>query len=282
MGKEAGYTLSFLESVLYGLISGLTEFIPVSSQGHQAIMLYLFGLSNREPVRDLWVHIGILLALLTACRPMFNSLRREQILLSNRRRKYNGDRRAAYELRLFKGAIVPLLIGLIFYFSTNKLESKIVLITVFFIVNGIIVVVPEYIRQGNKDGRFMSGMDSFLIGAFGALSVIPGISRVATINLYSMLRGVSRSNALNWALLMSVPALAVFLVFDIIHLFIIPLGTITFITILYYLVSAIAAYFGAYLGIHIMRYLSVHTGFAGFAYYSWGAAMFSFVLFLIA
>jgi hypothetical protein len=48
-----------------------------------------------------------------------------------------------------------------------------------------------------------------------------------------------------------------------------------------YLVSAIAAFIGGHLGVSLMRYLSVHKGYAGFAYYSWGAAMFAFVLYLI-
>jgi len=53
--------VSFLESIVYGFISGLTELIPVSPQGHQALMLRLFGVSVREPVRDMFVHIAILI-----------------------------------------------------------------------------------------------------------------------------------------------------------------------------------------------------------------------------
>ena len=64
--------MSFLESLIYGLVSGLSEFLPVSSLGHQALMLRLFGLGNREPGRDVFVHIGILVALISACRAMFN------------------------------------------------------------------------------------------------------------------------------------------------------------------------------------------------------------------
>ena len=101
------------------------------------------------------------------------------------------------------------------------------------------------------------------------------------MNFYTTMRGVDRNHALNWAFLLSVPALLLFMFFDIVNLFTIPLGAVSFVSVLLYFVSAIAAYCGGYLSVLMMRYLAVHTGYAGFAYYSWGAAMFTFVLYLI-
>lgn len=281
MGRGTGYTVSFLESVLYGLVSGLTEFVPVSSQGHQALMLRLFGLSDREPGRDVFVHIGILLALVYCCRTMFNYVLREQRLASNSRRRRNTERRSTYDLRLVKTAAFPLLIGLLGYFSLRSMEHNPAWLAVMFIINGILVIIPEYTRRGNKDGRFMSGWDGILLGLFGAASVFPGISRVAAMNLYTTLRGADRDHGQNWVLLLSVPVLIEYIVFDIINLFTLSIATVTFIHFLLYLLSAATAFCGAYLGIMLMRYLSVHKGYAGFAYYSWGAAMFCFVLYLI-
>lgn len=273
--------MSFFESLLYGFVSGLTEFLPVSSQGHQAILLRLFGLSYREPARDVFVHIAILLSLVTGCKPAFDSLLREQRLASGASRRRRGDRRGVYELRLFRSAVLPLIIGLICYVFLRSVEKSLFVLSLVFIVNGILVIVPEYTRHGNKDGRFMSGWDALMIGIFGAFSAVPGISRIGSMNLYTTMRGVDRSHSLNWALLLSVPALLLFMFFDIVNLFTIPMGTISFVSVLLYFVSAIAAYCGGYFSILLMRYLSVHTGYAGFAYYSWGAAMFTFVLYLI-
>jgi undecaprenyl pyrophosphate phosphatase UppP len=176
---------------------------------------------------------------------------------------------------------MPLILGMFSYLATRKFENSMAWLAVLFALNGIIVMVPEYTRRGNKDGRFMSGWDSIALGLFGALSALPGISRNATIHFYTTMRGVDRSHSLNWFFLLSVPALILFILFDIVNLFILPLGTVTFISFLWYLVSAVAAFLGAHLSISLVRYLSVHMGYAGFAYYSWGAAMFSFVLYLI-
>ena len=67
--------LSWLQSLLYGLISGLTEIFPVSAQAHQALVMQLFGRSQREPLRDLFVHIALIAALLTAARSLFQKVR---------------------------------------------------------------------------------------------------------------------------------------------------------------------------------------------------------------
>ena len=248
--------MSFIESLIYGFISGLSEFMPVSTQGHQALMLRLFGLSVREPGRDVFVHIGILLALVSACRTMFNHIMTKQRVTVNTRRGRRVERRSTYDLQLVKAALMPLILGMFGYLATRKLENSMAWLAILFALNGIIVMVPEYTRRGNKDGRFMSGWDSIALGLFGALSALPGISRNATIHFYTTMRGVDRSHSLNWFFLLSVPALILFILFDIVNLFILPLGTVTFISFLWYLVSAVAAFFGAHLSISLVRYLS--------------------------
>lgn len=273
--------MSFIESIFYGLVSGLTEFLPVSSLGHQALMMRLFGLANREPARDVFVHLGILVALITACRSMFNYAMTKQRVAINTRRGRRVEYRDGYDLRLTKAAVLPMVLAFIVYFTVRSVEKNMLLLALLFIVNGVIVIVPEYTRRGNKDGRFMSVWDSIALGLFGALSAFPGISRSAAMNFYTSMRGVDRGHGLNWFLLLCVPALLLLVLIDIINLFVLPLGSVTFLVFLGYLVSAIAAFVGGHLGVSLMRYLSVHKGYAGFAYYSWGAAMFAFVLYLI-
>ena len=82
-------------------------------------------------------------------------------------------------------------------------------------------------------------------------------------------------------LLMSIPAVALRCLFDIITMFSLGLGIASFLGFLGCLLAAIGAFCGAYLAISIMRYLTVRAGFSGFAYYSWGAALFAFILYLI-
>lgn len=274
--------MSIFESIIYGLVSGFTEFLPVSSQGHQALMFSVFGLSAREPLRDIFVHIAVLSALIVTCKPLITRLRREQALLARRKRKSNTDRKGQYVLRLIKTAGFPLLIGSMCYFATRKFEFQLQYLIWFFLINGVILIIPEYIRHGNKDARHMTGLDGILFGALGACSVLPGISRIGIMNAYALIRGADRQQVVNWALVLCLPALVLFLGFDVYNLFSIGIGIVGFIGVLSCLISGIMAFIGAYFSVRLVRFLTVQTGFVGCAYYSWGTALFAFVLYLIA
>lgn len=274
--------MSIFESILYGLFSGMAEFLPVSSQGHQAIMMQLFGLNAREPVRDIIVHIAILFALLNTCKPLFSRIRREHLLATRSRRRKNTVRMAQYDIRLIKTAAFPMLAGFLIYIAGKNYEFQPLSLALFLCINGIVLIVPEYIRHGNKDARFMTGWDGILLGLLGALSAFPGISRIGIMNAYCLSRGSDRQHALNWLLLLSAPMLVLLLGFDIFNLFTLGFGSFSFVIFLGYVLSGVMAYIGSYFSIMIIRFLTVRAGFSGFAYYSWGTALFSLVLYLIA
>jgi undecaprenyl pyrophosphate phosphatase UppP len=80
--------------------------------------------------------------------------------------------------------------------------------------------------------------------------------------------------------LISIPVLVVFMITDLIGLVTVGSGLFTFVIFIQYVLSGIAAFVGSYVAIHFMRFLVVSSGFAGFAYYSWGAALFSMILYL--
>lgn len=274
--------MNWIRSILYGLISGIAEFLPISSEAHMALARQIFGVETVEPVRDLLVHIAILLALLTACRNMIRSLQRDQEMAAKAGR--SGKRRRSFrgllDIRLVKTAAVPMLIGLLLLFVTRSLANNLVTISVFLIINGIILFVPDRMTTGNKDARSMTKLDSILMGLSGAMSVFPGISRIGTTSSMAVARGADRHQALNWALLLSIPALAVIIGFDVLSLFSQGAGAGLWQNFFGYILSAAAAFAGGYAGISLVRALTARGNLSGFAYYSWGAGLFLFILYL--
>lgn len=274
--------MSVWESIIYGLLSGLAEFLPVSARGHQSILMHLFGMDHRNPMCDLFVHIGIIAALFFSCRGLFVRLRRELYVASRRRRTRAYTHNGVYEIRMIKSASFLVLVGSILYFKTRAYESNPLLLTLFFAINGLIIIIPEYIRRGNKSAKHMTGFDGILFGLFSILSVFPGISRIASGMGILSVRGADVHHYQNWILLLSIPALLVFTIFDFIHIFTFGLGSVTLLAVVGWFIASITAFIGAYLGITFYRLLCEKRSFAGFAFYSWGAAMFTFVLYLIA
>ncbi len=273
-------SMNIFESIVYGIVSGFAEFLPVSSQAHQQLLYQLFGIYTPDPVRDLFVHLAIFLGLFSACRSMIDHLRRERRQQLHNRYRTVRTSRIIMDERFVKNAALPMLIGYIILYYTFRSGTNLLVSALFLLLNGLILFVSGRMLQGNKDIRSMTYLDSLLIGLSGAFSSFSGISRIGCIATVSAARGADRQHALNWALMLSMPALILLSGLDIIRLFS-DGGSVAFwINFIPYLFSAVSAYLGAYYSIRLMRFLSVRTGYSGFSYYCWGAALFSFLIYL--
>lgn len=273
--------LNWLEGLIYGLISGLTEFLPVSSHAHQKLLLQLFGAETNDPVRDLFVHIALIGALYSGCRTLIEQFRREQYFKSQARTRSNRISRYMFDLKLLKNAAIPLVVGLLIISFINGRETGLHITAIFLVINGIILYIPERMMQGNKDASSMTAIDSFLIGIAGSASAITGLSRIGATTAVAVSRGSDRQHALNWAFLLSVPALITLAGLDFISIFAGGSDVSFWSQLLTYFLSAAGAYIGGYISIMLMKLLTLNAGFYGFAYYSWGAALFTFILYLI-
>ncbi len=271
--------MNWLESMIYGLFSGISEFLPISSSAHQQIMLHLFGIDARDPVRDFIVHIAMLIAATMACKSFLDTVKRE--ISYSGRSQYSSyqNARVLQDRRLIQSAILPMLILMFLLRYVLKLKDNLLLASLLLTVNGIIVFLPVRMVQGNKDARFMSAFDSLLISCSGALSMFSGISRIGCTYGVSIARGAAKRHALAWSLTLSIPALASLCFMDLITIF--TVGVVGFWgSFLTYILSGITAYLGSYIGVSFMRLLISKPTGSGIAYYCWGASLFSFILYL--
>lgn len=272
--------LEMIKALIYGLVSGLSEIVPVSSRGHQSVLMQMFGMPRRDPLLDLLVHLGIIVGVFFCSKEELMQFR--QGVSANSRVRRSMNKQQIYENRLLKSALLPLIIGLFFYGIGTKYESNPLAIALYMTINGIILFVPDYVRQSNKNAGHMGFADSFLIGLSGLLCIFPGLSRVAVGTSVAILRGADKQNAFKWLLFLTVPAMIVLIILDIIGLFTLGLSTLSLWLLIGYVLAAAAAFGGSYIAITLMRFLSVNSGFSGFAFYSWGAAAFTFILYLFA
>lgn len=276
--------MSLFASIIYGFVSGLAEVFPVSSQANQMVMRQLFGVAQKEPIRDLLVHIAILAGLFVACRGMFTKIRREQVMAYRMRRNPSQIRalKGVYDMRLVKTAAPIMVIGLFFSLLMPQFYYKRPLFCLMLLLNGALNMIPAYIHHGNRDARSLTNLDGILVGFAAALSAIPGISRNAAVMFVSQVREADKQNGLNWALLLTVPAAVVMVILDFVSIFTVGVGTVTLKLFLGYFLSALSAFLGTYLGVSFVRILVANSDYSGFAYYDFGLALFSFALYLIA
>jgi len=199
--------LEYLEFILYGLIQGLTEFIPVSSTAHLKVISLFFGIDDPGPSLSAIIQIGSVLALLWYFKDdIFNS-----------KRQYTKKifKFLFYE-RLFRsiliGTIPIILIGgtvklFIPYFFDNVLRSNLSIALV-----SILMAIIMYIADGSKKGSINlknhNFSNSFLIGISQAFAIFPGVSRSGVTISTALLSGWEREDAAKFTFLLGIPAIS--------------------------------------------------------------------------
>lgn len=276
--------LSWLQSLLLGFLSGLTDILPVCAQAHKAILLKMFGADYEPPIMRLLIHMATFAALYYCCNGQITRMSRQLKLarVPKKRRKRPVDMRVILDFRMLRTMLIPLIIGYLFYTKTSVWNNSLNWIALFLLLNAVILYLPVLLPTGNKDSRSMSRLDSVMMGLGAALSVLPGISSVGAMNAAGSLSGGERTYVLNMSLLMQMAVTVLLIIFDIVMLIDLGAGTISFGILVSYLLSAVAAFVGVFLGVRIMRTLAVNIGFNGFAYYSLGLALFTFIFYLQA
>lgn len=276
--------LNWYESILYGLVSGLTDILPVSAQAHELLILKMFGAGSAPGLMRLLIHLSILGALYYHCIPHITKMLRAKSLsrIPKRRRKRPLDTRSLMDFSLWKTMIIPVILGYLLYNKVAGMRGSLSLIAIFLFINGIVLYIPQYLPGCNKDSRSLSRVEGLLMGLGGAASVLPGISAVGASVSIGSVCGVERKFCLNMALLMNMVIMVALVVLDIMSIVANGISDFSFGVLLCCLLSAAAAFLGTFLGIKYMRRLAAEKGYAIFAYYCWGLALFTFILNLMA
>ncbi len=271
--------MNWIESMLFGFFAGLADILPVSAKAHRM----LFFSQEAEPaVLRLLVHIATVAALYYSCQNHILRITRAYKLskIPKRRRKRPLDTASLLDLKMLRTMLIPVIFGFIFYDKLNGLITDLSLLPITLLINGVILFVPQFLPGSNKDSQTMTPLDSLLMGLAAVASLIPGISCIAVVTSIAIIRGADKGFALNISLLLSIFMTLGRILFDVIAIVDVGMSGLSFLVVLRFLIAAVAAFGGVFLGVKIMRKLASTIGFGPFAYYCWGAALFSFILFL--
>lgn len=274
--------LSFLQSLFLGLISGITEILPVSAQGHRLLLLKLFGQQGESPALRLMIHICTAFALYFACRGHIVRMMRAQRLarVPKKRRKRPLDSEGLSDFNLLKTTLIPAILAFILYSRTSVLADKPVIVSALLLLNGVILYVPQFLPGSNLASGSMTRIDALLLGLGGAAGTIPGISAIGSAVSIASVRGMDLKKALSLALLMNIPVNLGLAAFDLVALLSGGGGSLSLGALFLAVLAGIMAFVGVILGIRLLKKITEAVGYSVFGFYSWGIALLSFVLFL--
>lgn len=270
-----------LNKALFALISGFSELFFIAPAAHQLLYRTLTGYDAINSMISLGIHLGWFLALLVACGKRIKQLQNEKRLAgrTKRRRSRQPDMAALMDIRIVNTASVTVLVGFLLYPKISSLNVGLFLMSIALTVNGVVLFLPRLLRTGNKNGCFFTPMDGVLMGVVGFLGMIPGFSRIGCMYSASTARGAGKSYALDLSFLLSIPAMGALLCFDAYNCAL-SAGGFTGIQFLGFLIATLMSFVGAYTAIMFMRLICSRSTTVGFAYYSWGLAIFVLLIYL--
>ena len=276
--------LGWPDSIILGLVTGFCEILPVSVQAHGRILLKFMGKGQPPALMELLIHLAILAALYISCQNHIIKMVRASKMarIPKRKRKRPLDTRSLMDLSLWKTMLLPVVIVLLIWKKLETVSTNMIIMATLLFLNGLILYIPQFLPSSNKDCRSLSRVEGLLMGLGGCLFSIPGLSGMgAALSLASVI-GVERKYGLGMVLLMQMGIMAGKVVYALFALFSEGFGGLTIPMVLCCFLAALFAFAAAFLSIRILRSMAENKGYGSFGYYSWGLALFTFILNLMA
>jgi len=251
--------LTDAEAALLGLVQGLTEFLPVSSDGHLVIVQRLLGITEKGIVFEIVVHVATLTSVLLFYRERVIELVRGVLTRQPEALRYAG------KLGL---ATLPAVVAAVAFgdFLESQFESARAA-AIGLLVTGAVLWTTRH-RQASPGPEALGWSTAFWMGCAQAIAILPGVSRSGLTLAAALALGVAPVAAAEFSFLMSVAAISGAAVWTLPDLLSAPAGHGEALAT--GAVTALVAGVGAiWFCVRLLRSGSLHW----FAYYTWAAGL---------
>lgn len=215
--------MTLLQAVVYGIVQGLTEFLPISSTAHLRILPALVGWSDPGPAFTAVIQCGTLAAVL-----IYFSRDICQIAAATLQALFRRDRLATHDARLgwmiVVGTIPIVVLGLLLKKHITGSFRSLWVISGALIGLALLLAIAEWVvRRRLAQGKSLRSLselgwsDALTVGFAQAVALVPGSSRSGVTITGGLFCGLDRATAARFSFLLSLPsvlAAAVFEVFD--------------------------------------------------------------------
>lgn len=199
--------IEILKAILFGIVEGITEWLPISSTGHMILVDEFIKLDVSKEFLDMFmvvIQLGAILAVLVLYFHKLNPFSRKKTLV---------ERKQTWSLwlKVIIACLPAAVIGLIFDDKINELFFNAWTIAITLIVYGVLFIIVEIFNRKRKPKiRELSQLPytmAFLIGVFQLLALIPGTSRSGVTIITALLLGASRFVAAEFTFFLAIPVM---------------------------------------------------------------------------
>ena len=210
--------MEYLKFILYGLIQGLTEFVPISSTAHLKVISLFFGVDDPGSSVSAIIQLGSVFSLLWYFRNDFFKLKSQS---SKKIINYLLNERLLRSIMI--GTIPIILLGgtiklFIPDLFDNIVRSNLSIALVSFLM-AIFMYIGDTSKKGSINLKNHNYLDSFLIGLSQAFAIFPGVSRSGITISTGLVCDWERGDAAKFSFLLGIPAISFAAIVELISSF---------------------------------------------------------------
>jgi undecaprenyl-diphosphatase len=246
-----------IQSVILGLVEGLTEFLPISSTGHLIIAGDLLSYTGEQAkTYEICIQLG---AILAVCWYYRTRLTRVITGLSS---QASAQR---FVMNLIIGVLPAAFFGLLLHKIIKEKLFNPVVVAISLIVGGLIILVVERRERQPRitDVDEMRWDDALKLGCAQVFSMIPGTSRSGATIIGGLLTGLSRQAATEFSFFLAIPTMFLATGYDVYKSWHYLAGQ----DLGFFTVGFVTAFFSALLAIKGLLHYVAHNDFKAFAWY---------------
>ena len=273
--------IEILKAVLFGIVEGVTEWLPISSTGHMILLNDFINLNVSKDFYKLFEVVIQLGAIMAVVVMFFKSIwplkkKKDKIVVDKKIISLWG--------KILVACLPAAIIGLVFDDFLDKHLYNSIVVSLALIIYGIVFIVVENKNIGKKETKSVEKItykQALQIGAFQLLALIPGTSRSGSTILGGLIVGLERSVAAEFTFFLAIPVMAGASLLKLLK-YILKVGfAFSGIEIAILLVSSIVAFIVSILVIKfLLNYIRKHD-FKVFGYYRIALGILVLLYFLI-
>ena len=291
--------MTIVQAIILGVIQGLTEFLPVSSSGHLAIMKNILRVDlETGALYDVLLHVATLVAICIVMRKdivklilEFISIVRDvftNFLIFIDRITHKDDQyyikimSSAYRrfvVLIIVSSIPTAIIGFLLNDIIETVENALLVAGMCLIATAVIILISDVLADGTKKPKDATVYDAFAIGTAQGIATLPGLSRSGTTITACILCGFDRKFAVKYSFIMSMPAIFGALILKLSK---ISSETVTGGDIAVYIVGMVIAAVVGYFALIFTTKLVQKKSFKYFAFYCFGIGVVSIIAYIIS
>ena len=209
--------MEIAQSIILGLIQGITEFLPVSSTAHLFLVPWLFSWQDQGLPFTVALHVGSLFAILYCFREELVLIIRD-FFCGLRSFSFKGRQDGKTGIYLIVATLPAVAAGFLFERYASGVLRDPLAVAAFLLGFGVLLYISDRKTTASKTLRDMNLADALFFGVAQAFAILPGASRAGVTITGGLFRNYRREEAARFSFLLAIPVIVAAGVFEIRHL----------------------------------------------------------------